>query len=235
MTLVTLLMMVQMFIATDLTLLARTIDIWTMFFSGLYKWFYMMMFNGEFAQLKTALTQIQTQGSAAYGRSADAFTANYLKQTRKVSSWYLISGMVATFFIIVSPLLTYPKGDRSYFQYYNDQKSYPLICWIPFSLSEHWMFLMVFVCHSIALLYIVIIYLGIDTYLFGAIYAAGGQIELLNASLNNNENILAQCNVISGWLLQSSFFFLSYYSPYSYCVQIVNLKVFICLPIRHYL
>lgn len=108
--LVTFLMTVQMFIATDLTLLARTIDIWTMFFTGLYKWFYMVMFSGEFAQLKTALTQIQTQGSAAYGRSADEFTANYLKQTRKISSWYLFSGMVAASFIIVSPLLTYPKG-----------------------------------------------------------------------------------------------------------------------------
>jgi len=41
--------------------------------------------------------------------------------------------------------------------------------------------------------FIVMVYLGIDTYFFGAIYAVGGQIELLNTSLNNNENVLAQC------------------------------------------
>lgn len=111
MALITFLMTVQMFVATDLTLLARTIDIWTMFFSGLYKWFYMTVFNNEFSQLKTALTQIQTQGSMAYGgRSADAFTANYLKEMQKISFWHMFSGMVAAFFIIVSPLLTYPKG-----------------------------------------------------------------------------------------------------------------------------
>nr|UMT69241.1 odorant receptor 67 [Myzus persicae] len=191
-TLVTTLMMVQMFVATDLTLLARTIDIWTMFSTGLYKWFYMTMFRGEFSQLKTALTQIQAQGSVAYGSSADAFTADYLKQTRKISFWYMFSGMVASFFIIVSPLLTYSKGDQSDFQYYNDPKSYPLSCWIPFTLNENWMFLAVFVCYSVALVLIVIVYLGIDTYLFVAIYAIGGQIELLNTSLNNNENTLEQ-------------------------------------------
>jgi len=55
------------------------------------------------------------------------------------------------------------------------------------------MFLTIFVCHSIALALIVLVYLGIDTYFFGAIYAVCGQIELLNTSLNNNENTLAQC------------------------------------------
>jgi len=54
------------------------------------------------------------------------------------------------------------------------------------------MFLVLFVCHSIALVLTMLVYLGIDTYFFGAIYAAGGQIELLNTSLNNNENNLAQ-------------------------------------------
>jgi len=84
-------------------------------------------------------------------------------------------------------------SDRSDFQYYNDPRSYPVSCWIPFTLNENWMFLVVFVCSSIALVFIVNIYLGIDTYLFGAIYAIGGQIELLNTSLNNNEKILAHC------------------------------------------
>ncbi|CAH1712457.1 odorant receptor 10a-like [Aphis gossypii] len=196
-TLFTTLMTVQMFVTTELTILARTIDIWTMFFSGLYKWIYMTVFNWEFAHLKFALAQLQTQGSKAYGRSADVFTADYLKQTKKISYWYLFSGFVAGFFIIVSPLLTYSKGDRSNFQYYNDPKSYPLSCWMPFTLNENWMFLTIFVCHSIALFLIVLVYLGIDTYFFGAIYAVGGQIELLNTSLNNNENTLAQFENVS--------------------------------------
>jgi hypothetical protein len=106
----TILMMVQMLVTTDLTMLAKTIDIWTMFFSGLYKWLYMTVFNWEFTQLKTALTQLQTQGSKAYGRSANTFTADYLKQMQKISYWYLFGGIVAAVFIIVSPLLTYSKG-----------------------------------------------------------------------------------------------------------------------------
>jgi len=70
----------------------------------------MTVFNWEFAHLKFALAQLQTQGSKAYGRSADVFTADYLKQMKKTSYWYLFSGFVAGFFIIVSPLLTYSKG-----------------------------------------------------------------------------------------------------------------------------
>jgi len=38
---------------------------------------------------------------------------------------------------------------------------------------------------------IIIIYLGIDSFMFGSIYAIGGQIELLNSSINNIENALA--------------------------------------------
>jgi len=87
-------------------------------------------------------------------------------------------------------------SDRSYFQYYNDPRSYPLTCWLPFELNENWMFLVVFVCQSVALVFIVNVYLGIDTYFFGAIYAIGGQIELLNTSLNNDEIILALCKYL---------------------------------------
>ncbi|CAI6361689.1 unnamed protein product [Macrosiphum euphorbiae] len=111
MTSITVLLMVQISVATiDLSHLARTIDIWTVFFSGMYKWSYMTVFNGEFAQLKTKLTVIQAQGSAAYGSSADEFTSNYLKPMRNISFWYMFSGVVAAIFIDLYPLLTYPKG-----------------------------------------------------------------------------------------------------------------------------
>lgn len=108
--LITALMTVQMFVATDLTILARTIDIWTMFLSGLYKWFYMVACSSRFAELSSTLPRIQSQGSVARGRCADPFTAHYLRFTPAVTTWYMLSGMVAAFFIIVSPLLTYPKG-----------------------------------------------------------------------------------------------------------------------------
>lgn len=108
--LLTTLMTVQMCVATDLTILARTIDIWTMFLSGLYKWFCMTAFNREFMKLSTDLVMVQAQGSAAFGRSADVFTAHYLKFTKPITYWYMFSGGLAVSFIIVSPLLTYPRA-----------------------------------------------------------------------------------------------------------------------------
>lgn len=108
--LLTTLMMIQMSVATDLTILARTIDIWTMFLSGLYKWFCMTVFNREFVKLSTDLVDIQAQGSSAFGRSADVFTADYMKFTKQITYWYMFSGGVAATMIIGSPLLTYPRG-----------------------------------------------------------------------------------------------------------------------------
>lgn len=108
--LTTTLMTIQMFVATDLTILARTIDIWTMFLSGLFKWFCMTAWSSQFSELNTALTRIQAQGSAAYGRSADRFTNEYLRFMHKTTIWYLVLGMIAVCFIVASPLLTYPKG-----------------------------------------------------------------------------------------------------------------------------
>lgn len=55
-------------------------------------------------------------------------------------------------------------------------------------IKDYWMFSSVFLCHSITAIYIVLIYLGIDSYMFGAIYAIGGQIELLNSSINTIGN-----------------------------------------------
>lgn len=107
---ITILMSIQICVARDLTILARTIDIWTMFSTGLYKWFCMTVFSREFSKLSTDLVGIQAQGSAAYGPSANLFTDDYLKLTKKITYWYMFSGQLASFFIMVSPLLTYPKG-----------------------------------------------------------------------------------------------------------------------------
>lgn len=105
----TVLMTVQLISATDLSLLTRTIDMWTMYLSGLYKWCTMAVFYRDYLELVRALDRIQAQGSIAYGTSADGFTANYLKPTRAVCVWYLFSGLVAAIFVCTSPFMTYPK------------------------------------------------------------------------------------------------------------------------------
>lgn len=84
------------------------------------------------------------------------------------------------------------SSTQSELKYYNDSRSYPLSCWIPFTLNEDWMFVTIFTCQSFALLVVMFMYLGIDSFMFGAIYAVGGQIELLNSSLNNIYNFLEE-------------------------------------------
>lgn len=100
---------VQMVVATDLTTLARIIDIWTMFISGLYKWCYIAWFDREFADLNASLVRLQVQGSVARGQSARTFTADYLKRMRPITMWYMFSGLVASILIIANPLVNYPQ------------------------------------------------------------------------------------------------------------------------------
>lgn len=107
---VAVLMTVQVYVSTDLTLLARTIDMWTMFLSGIYKWMCMVAFSAKFAELYTGLVRIQTQGSLAYGRSADRFTKDYLKLMDKITYCYVLCGPLVAMFYTVSPFLTYPQG-----------------------------------------------------------------------------------------------------------------------------
>jgi len=107
--LIVLLMTIQLCVAPDLSVLARTIDMWTMFLSGLYKWIYMTMFNGQFANLNTKLAEIQDQGSIVYGNTANQFTKNYFKNTTRIIWWYLFFGMIMVFLIAVNPFLTYSQ------------------------------------------------------------------------------------------------------------------------------
>lgn len=107
--LVIILMSIQMVVSTDLSTITRTIDIWTMFVSGFYKWYYMTMYNVSFSKLRTMLVQIQSQGTMVYGKPANLFTANYLKYARKTTIWYLSSGVLAVFIYILHPLLAYLK------------------------------------------------------------------------------------------------------------------------------
>lgn len=110
-TLVTALMTIQLCVVTDLTMLARTIDMWTMFLSGIFKWVCMTMFNEEYGKLKSALVQIHAQGRVAYSEyTADQFEMDYMKRTRIIIWWYLFSGIIVTIIFCIGPLLTYPKG-----------------------------------------------------------------------------------------------------------------------------
>lgn len=81
-------------------------------------------------------------------------------------------------------------SDCTNFEYYNDPKNYPVNCMVPFTINESWMFLAVFVVISTALNFIELMYLSIDSFMFGGIYIIGGQIELLNTSMNKIKNVL---------------------------------------------
>lgn len=90
-------------------------------------------------------------------------------------------------------LIQFYRG-RPDIEYFNDPNSYPLSCWIPFTIKNFWMFSAYFVCHCVAMVLIAFFYLSIDSFMFGALYAAGGQIELLNSSIDNVNNSLAKSN-----------------------------------------
>lgn len=75
-------------------------------------------------------------------------------------------------------------------EYFNDPNSYPINCWIPFLVTKQWIFVAIFVYQVIALNCIGLIYASIDSFMFGTIYAAGGQIEILKLSLLKTESFL---------------------------------------------
>lgn len=108
--LIIILVTVQLFVAPDPTQLARTVDVWTVFISGLYKWCYMTMFNDEFFKLYSTLAHVQTQGSIAFGKSADQFTKKYSTITYKTALGYLITAFVGVFIVFGSPFLLFPQG-----------------------------------------------------------------------------------------------------------------------------
>lgn len=105
----TTMMTIQLPLSSDITLLARTIDIWTMCVSGLYKLLYMTVFNPDFFKLNMMLMKIQELGSNAYGRSADQFVAKYMRRVQLITVWYLISGLLLALFLCSYPLIAYPR------------------------------------------------------------------------------------------------------------------------------
>ncbi|XP_050436323.1 uncharacterized protein LOC126843060 [Adelges cooleyi] len=181
---------VQLLVAPDLTMVARTIDLWTMFVSGIFKWYCMVRSSDDFMEFNTNLMAIQTQGLISYGRRAQRFTADYMEPVRQTTVIYLLCGLCADLLLTINPLLNYPQNGRSDLVYFNDPKSYPICVWMPFTVKERWVFNGIFFLHALALVGITNVYLGIDSFMFCAVYSVGGQIELLNASLDNIEKAL---------------------------------------------
>lgn len=115
MTTTTVSMSVQVFMAPNMDLLTRTVNIYTMFLTGLYKWCVMTAFSGRYVELDAVLDRVQAQGSVAYrvvgagGESAGAFTADYLKHTRTLSALYLLAGALGAVSGSISPFFPYSK------------------------------------------------------------------------------------------------------------------------------
>lgn len=79
----------------------------------------------------------------------------------------------------------YFYSNRSELEYFNDLRSYPLCCWMPFTVDNYWTFVALCILMFLVLFSVISIYLIIDTYLFGAIYIIGGQFDLLAKTLSS--------------------------------------------------
>lgn len=75
--------------------------------------------------------------------------------------------------------------DKSDLEYFNDPRSYPLCCWMPFTVSDYSTFLIICTMQFLVILYTLIMYLINDTYMFGGLYIMGGQLDLIKMSLKS--------------------------------------------------
>lgn len=108
-------MTVQLFISTDLTMVARTIDLWTMCWTGLYKWTSFAVSVNPHLAFCRRLADIQAQAVVLHGPTADRYMADRLKRVGVISTVYVLSGFFVVFFLSLSAIVTYPKGyDAAY-------------------------------------------------------------------------------------------------------------------------
>lgn len=107
---VTISMTIQLFVAPDLTMLARTIDLWTMCWTGLYKWCAMATFSERFQEFRTLAAIIRKQSTAVYGPWAHQFTVAYQRKMNIISYAYVFSGFPVVVLLSVGPLMTYQQG-----------------------------------------------------------------------------------------------------------------------------
>lgn len=110
MSLVSTSMTIQLFTAPDMNLLARTIDMWTVCWTGLYKWFYLAAFIDEFRAFHRLLNATQAQAIVARGMVTQKVAIKHLRLIPIASNAYAFSGFVLAIFLSLGAMITYPKG-----------------------------------------------------------------------------------------------------------------------------
>lgn len=107
-------MTIQLFTAPDMNLLARTIDMWTVCWTGLYKWFYLAAFVDELRAFHRLLNATQDQAIVARNMVTRRVTRIIEHPTPKLipiaSNAYAFSGFVLAVFLSLGAMITYPKG-----------------------------------------------------------------------------------------------------------------------------
>lgn len=103
-------MTIQLCVSPDMKTMARTIDLWTMCWSGLYKWSYFVVHIDEFRTFHRLLDGVHAQATVAYGPAAHQFIVKQLKGLRIVSNLYALSGFFLAVSLTLGVLITYPKG-----------------------------------------------------------------------------------------------------------------------------
>lgn len=103
-------MTIQLCVSHDMKTMARTIDLWTMCWSGLFKWSYIVVHINQFRKFHRLLDDVLMQATVAYGPIAHQFTVNYLKGLRTISNLYALSGFILAIALMLGITITYPKG-----------------------------------------------------------------------------------------------------------------------------
>lgn len=103
-------MTVQLFVAPDLSSVARTIDLCTVCWSALYKWCAVVKCDRSFGEFGSRLANVHEQAVTAYGQTANRYVADRMRRIRTVSYAYVATGYAVIVMVLFGPILTYPKG-----------------------------------------------------------------------------------------------------------------------------
>lgn len=100
-------MTVQLFRTSDMKMMARTIDLWTVCLTGLYKWSYVVAFDREFREFRRLMDGVHAQAAVAYGpTAARRFAAGHLRRLRAISVAYVYMGLVVSVGLVLSTINT---------------------------------------------------------------------------------------------------------------------------------
>lgn len=99
-------MTIQLFLTSDMETMARTIDLWTVCFTGLYKWSYVVVFNCKFLEFQKLLDRVHAQAIVTYGPKVHGFTGNYLRRLRMISDGYMYFAFFVSISLMSSTVIT---------------------------------------------------------------------------------------------------------------------------------